>query len=166
MRPSWEEYWLNMCYFVAMRSIDPDTHVGAVCVSDVNTILSIGYNGFCRGMDDGRIDRLERPAKYHWLEHAERNAIYAAARSGISLLGSSLFTLGIPCFDCGRAIVQAGIKKVVVDSVWDVVGGEKWKEHAEGTRQIFSETGVDLVTIIRKTPLLQISGLINGSTVG
>jgi len=49
------------------------------------------------------------------MEHAERNAIYNAARHGTQMEGCTLYVELLPCMDCARAIVQAGIREVVVD---------------------------------------------------
>ena len=57
-------------------------------------------------------ERWERPAKYQYVEHAERNAIYNAARVGTPTLGCSAFVSLAPCVGCARALVQAGIKEV------------------------------------------------------
>jgi len=67
-----------------MRSKDKSTHVGAVVVDDLNIVRSMGYNSFVRGINDDVPERQERPEKYFWFEHAERNAIY---NSQLSLRG-------------------------------------------------------------------------------
>ena len=78
-------------------------------------IVSTGYNSFPRGIDDNVAERQERPEKYFWFEHAERNAIYNAARIGVSTKGCTMFlTCDIPCADCARGIINAGIIKVYV----------------------------------------------------
>ncbi len=59
-------------------------------------------------------ERLERPNKYLWIEHAERNAICNAARAGTSTAGCTLYVELMPCMDCARAVVQAGIIEVVI----------------------------------------------------
>lgn len=56
--------------------------------------------------------RWVRPLKYQYVEHAERNAIYNAARVGTPTLGCSAFVSLAPCVGCARALVQAGIKEV------------------------------------------------------
>jgi dCMP deaminase len=78
-------------------------------------IRTTGYNSFPRGIDDSVAERYERPEKYFWIEHAERNAIYSAARVGIPLNGCTLYLNWMPCMDCARAIIQSGIKRLVVD---------------------------------------------------
>lgn len=74
----------------------------------------MGYNGLPRGVeacDEERHSRVDGK-KYLWFEHAERNAIYSAARSGTSLEGCRIYITAFPCADCSRAIIQAGIVEV------------------------------------------------------
>ncbi len=61
-------------------------------------------------------ERLVRPTKYLWIEHAERNAICNAARAGTATEACTIFVEIMPCMDCARAIVQAGIIEVVVSA--------------------------------------------------
>jgi len=145
---NWNEYFMSMCYLVAMRSKDENTNVGAVIVGPNNEIRSTGYNSFPRNCDDANTDRQVRPEKYYWFEHAERNAIYNAARVGTPLEGCIMYVPGIPCMDCARAIVQSGITAVVTHFVW--MGADtarkNWDEHHKRTIQLFSECNVKLFT--------------------
>lgn len=59
-------------------------------------------------------ERLIRPAKYIWVEHAERNAIYEAARRGVALEGCTMYVQLMPCVDCARGVIQSGIREIVV----------------------------------------------------
>ncbi len=110
---SWERKFYEACKFYASWSKDPTTKVGCIIVSDDNSILVQGYNGVCRGVDD-KEERNERPIKYKFYEHAERNAIFSAARNGITLKGLSIYSLFFPCPECTRAIIQSGLKKLFV----------------------------------------------------
>lgn len=114
---------MNLLGPIAARSKDPNTNVGCVIVGPDNNIRSTGYNSFPRGINDSVPERLERPEKYMWLEHGDRNAIYAAARVGTPLEGCKMYLPGLPCMDCGRAIIQVGIVEVVYDAVWQ----EDWE---------------------------------------
>lgn len=111
-------YYLGMALAAAQASKDRSRKVGAVIIGQEGEVRSTGYNGFPRGVDDDIEARHERPAKYHWTEHAERNAIYQAARVGTPLRGSILVCvaegdgIGV-CSDCARGIIQAGIKMVI-----------------------------------------------------
>jgi dCMP deaminase len=123
MIPHWDEYYLDICKVVAARSKDPNTKLGCVIVGPAHEIRTTGYNSFPRGIRDDVPERLVRPEKYLWIEHAERNAICNAARCGTPLEGCTLYVEIMPCMDCARAIVQAGIVQVVVSS-------ERMKEYS------------------------------------
>ncbi len=142
--PSWDDYFMTMVYLAAMRSKDKRTHIGAVVVGPNNEVRSLGYNGFVRGLNDNVPERNEKPEKYFWFEHAERNAIYNATLCGVSLEECRMYTNGVPCMDCARGIVQSGIREVIYDKKWDDANTEMWREHAERTIEMFKEVGVKL----------------------
>lgn len=96
----------------AERSRDLNTKVGCIVTSPDHVIKANGWNDFPRGVDDTCDHRRQRPLKYMWTEHAERNAIYNAGRSGTSLVGCHMYLRWFPCCDCARAIIQSGIEKV------------------------------------------------------
>jgi dCMP deaminase len=94
-------------------------------------------------------ERLERPTKYLWMEHAERNAIYNAARCGTPLEGCTLYVEIMPCMDCGRALVQAGIREVVISSErMKEYSSEYYNEHFRMVEVLFEEAGIK----IRRVP--------------
>lgn len=109
------ENFLTLCRVIAQRSHDPRTQVGAVVVGPDGEIRSTGFNGLPRGFKDDDPDRLVAPEKYKWFVHAEMNAILNAVRVGVSLKDCDLYITICPCFECAKAIVQAGIKRVIVD---------------------------------------------------
>ena len=117
--PTWDQYYLDICKVVATRSKDPNTQIGCVIIGPNHEIRSTGYNSFPRGIRDDVPERLVRPTKYLWIEHAERNAICNAARAGTATEGCTIYVEIMPCMDCARAVVQAGIVQVVVSaSAW------------------------------------------------
>src|SRR5262245_13035493 len=89
--------------------------VGAVIVGPDKEIRSTGFNGFPRGVRDDVQARHSREtgAKYLWSSHAERNAIYNAARIGVPLKGCTLYVPWFPCVECAKAIIQSGIAELV-----------------------------------------------------
>ncbi len=115
---SWSEYFMGIAHLSGMRSKDPSTQVGACIVSNENKILSVGYNGFPTGCSDDEFpwgregDELE--TKYPYVTHGEMNAILNYR--GGSLEGTKLYVSLFPCNECTKAIIQAGIKKIVYDS--------------------------------------------------
>jgi dCMP deaminase len=110
----WHNYFINLAITVAQKSKDPSTHVGCVLIGPEKQVLSTGYNGFPRGVQEPP-ERWERPNKYNFVEHAERNAIYNAARHGIALRGATAYLNWEPhpCVECTKAFIQAGIVKIV-----------------------------------------------------
>ena len=110
---TWDGKFIGMTDHVAQWSKDKSHKVGCVIVNDKQAILAVGYNGFPRGIDDEVEERHERPAKYKWTEHSERNAIYNAAYEGVSLRDSTAYVNFFPCTDCARGMIQCGVKRVV-----------------------------------------------------
>ena len=141
--PNWDEYYLGICKVVASRSKDPNTQVGCVIVGPAHEIRSTGYNSFPRGIRDDLPERLERPAKYLWIEHAERNAILNAARVGTATEGCTMYVDLMPCMDCGRAIVQAGIVEVAVSADrMSQYTSDYYDQHFGMVEVLFHEAGV------------------------
>jgi len=140
----WGEYFINIAEQVKLKSKDNNTKIGVVIVGKDNEIVSTGYNSFPRGIDDSVEERQEKPEKYFWFEHAERNAIYNAARIGVSTLGTTMYmTCGISCADCARAIINAGISKIVLRSGKGAMS-TKWVESAQRSNQMFKEAGIQI----------------------
>lgn len=144
--PDWDAYFMSMVYLVATKSKDKSSKLGAVIVGPDNEVRTVGYNGFPRGINDDVPGRHQRPEKYLWVEHAERNAIYNAALIGISLKGCKLYTTGTPCAECARAIINTGIKEIIIDSKWnwDRKKQVKWSETVKRSIKMFEEAGVKL----------------------
>lgn len=133
--------YMTIAHAVAGMSKD-DTKVGAVVVGASNEIRSIGYNGAPRGCKADEDDR--RAEKLWWFSHAELNSITNAARVGIPLEGSTLYTTHYPCMDCAKAVVQAGIKKVVVGEMTERFK-TRWAEHIKRSEVLFKECGIEVL---------------------
>lgn len=150
-RPSWDQLYMTMCYLIGMRSKDEHTHVGSVIVDKNNILVSTGYNSLPRHIEiDPEKKRISREngEKYFWMEHAERNAIYNAARRGIELRDCRLYVPWMPCTDCARGIIQTGISDVIVhkngQEFYDKHTNGKWLKSYERTKLMFEEAGVNL----------------------
>jgi dCMP deaminase len=142
----WTDYFLNIAEQIKLKSKDPSTQIGAIIVGDDNEVISTGYNSFPRGLDDSVPERLERPEKYLWIEHAERNAIYNAARIGVSVKGGSIYiTCGLPCIDCARGIINSGIKTVYCKSICTTKNEEMWRENQRKSYEMLTECGVEVI---------------------
>lgn len=140
----WVEYFRGIVHHIKLKSKDERTQIGALIVGKDNEIVSSGYNSFPRGIVDSLSERQERPEKYYWFEHAERNAIYNAARIGVSTKGCTMYlTCGIPCADCCRGIINAGIEKIYCEREGGAKG-EMWDEHSKRSIQMFKEAGVSI----------------------
>ena len=125
----------------ASWSKDPSTKIGAVCIGSKGQVLSTGYNGFPRGIDDSLTRYYDRELKYKMVVHAEMNAIFNATYNGVSLDGSTMYVHGLPvCSDCAKGIIQVGIKRVVMPTQ-EVP--DHWKESWEFTQGMFKEAGVN-----------------------
>lgn len=143
---NWTEYFLNIAESVKEKSKDHRTKIGAVIVGQDKEIVSTGYNSFPRGINDDVEERQQRPEKYFWMVHGEMNAILNAARIGVSTNGCKMYlTCGVPCSNCGRAIINAGIKEVYCKSEDTTLNREKWDEESSKTRQMFEEAGVKIL---------------------
>lgn len=153
MNKNWDARFLRKAKEYGQWSRDTSTKVGCVIVGPDREIRSTGYNDFPRGVNDAIIARRERPLKYLWTEHAERNAIYNAARVGVSLKGCTLYCgstmLGPPCVDCARALIQSGITRVV-GSIGDndpMQWREDWRTSMLVSVEMFNEAGIIFETV-------------------
>lgn len=112
---TWDEYFMGIAVIASMRSKDPMTQVGACIVDDEHKVVSIGYNGMPRNINESSLswDRGEGlDSKYLYVCHAEFNAILNT-RNGSALKNCILYVTLFPCNECAKAIIQVGIKEVV-----------------------------------------------------
>lgn len=135
----WNKWFLGMAEYVSTASKDPSTKVGAVIVDTDRTVVSMGYNGFPRGVEDSPERLNDRETKNLHVVHAERNALLFAHRP---LKGCVLYTTPfMPCAACAGMVIQAGITEVV--SYY--VDNTRWKEQFITSSQMFKEAGVKIV---------------------
>lgn len=144
---TWTRRFLGLADHMAAWSEDRDFHVGAVIVGAGHEVRASGYNGLPRGVsatDPARLDRASGE-KFHWVEHAERNAIYNAARAGTAIQGCTIYVNRFPCADCARGIIQSGIVRVVCPPRPAHDG--KLDHSFAVSETMLAEAGVDLVTV-------------------
>ena len=144
MSEKWHKRFLSLAHEVASWSKD-HVKVGAVVIDDNRNPRGFGYNGVPRNIDDAQLTIWEKPKKHWYFEHAERNVIYACARNGISCDDCTLVVTHWPCCDCTRAIIQSGIKHVVVDSSClqpEGVFWQKWSTQIHESQQMLAQAGV------------------------
>jgi len=139
----WNSYFLDLAKHISTASKDTSTKVGAVLVGLNKEVISVGYNGLPRGAYDDLPERQVRPEKLFWYEHAERNAIYNAARVGISLSGSTAYVTLCPCMDCARGLIQSSIKRVVCPEP-DLDKYSSWADQFKKAEVLYRECGVEL----------------------
>jgi len=145
VRPSWDEYFIEIANTVSKRATCNRGRSGCVIVKDRQILVS-GYVGSPVGLphcdevghqmkkmlhEDGSISE-------HCVRtvHAEQNAICQAAKRGIALEGSTLYCRMTPCRVCAMLIINCGIKRVVCE--------KKYHAGAE-SEDMFAKAGVELV---------------------
>ena len=112
-RASWDEYFMNIARVVATRATCDRKHVGAVLVRD-RTILSTGYNGSIRGLPHcSEVGHMMEDGHCVATVHAEANAIIQAAKNGVAIEGSTIYTTASPCWPCFKLIANAGCHRIV-----------------------------------------------------
>lgn len=137
----WDEYFMGLAMLSAERSKDPNTQVGACIVNEAHKVVALGYNGMPRGVKDSDMpweregDFLD--TKYAYVCHSELNAIL---NSVANTEGCTIYVTLFPCNECAKAIVQAGIKRVVYanDKYADTDG-------TKASKRIFDRCGVEYV---------------------
>lgn len=139
--PDWDWRFLSLSELVASWSKDGSTKVGCVIVDPLNRIVSLGYNGFPRGVDDAEERYADRDFKKLAIVHAEANAVAFAKRD---LTGCTIYTTPFqPCSSCAGLIVQSGITRVVAPPT-PLDKADRWKDSFDAAKLIFSESGVTL----------------------
>jgi dCMP deaminase len=140
-KDKWNAWFIGLAKYVATASKDPSTKVGAVIIDEERRIVSCGYNGLPRGVEDN-FDRLtNRDVKYKMIVHAERNALLFA-RGPVK--NCTLYTYPMmPCGPCASMVIQAGIKKVVAP----LSDNPRWQEDMKLSMEMFAEAGVEVVLL-------------------
>lgn len=135
--------WLRLTFDTAARhSDDPSTQNGAILVSE-RGFIAVSANEFPSGLQVTK-HRVQRPEKYRWIEHAERGAIYAAARRGVKTDGSVLYCCWFACPECARAIIAAGVREVVGHVRTRQATPGRWLMDVERGERMLTEAGVGM----------------------
>ena len=150
MSKRWDRHFLQLCLDHARMSKDPSTRVGSIIVGPDREIVSAGFNGFPRGIEDSQERLNDRDTKLRLIVHGEMNAILAAARVGTRLKGCTLYLGatddtglvwgGPPCTRCTVEIIQAGIAEVVSWSPKSVPS--RWHDDIAFARTLLDEAGL------------------------
>ena len=148
MSIKWRNRFLQRAKEASEWSKDPSRQIGAVIVDPVKkNILSSGYNGFPRGINDTEERLNNRELKYQLVCHAEMNCLYNASYIGACLDGSFIYVYGLPiCNECAKGVIQVGIRHAVVWVEGDI--SQRWLDAWELTKEMFDEVGITYELIV------------------
>lgn len=133
---NWDKRFLGLAEHVSSWSKDPRTKVGAVIVRPNRTVVSVGYNGFPRGMTDLPPRYEDKDEKYSRIVHAEMNAILHSTEK---LEGYTLYTWPfMTCDRCAVAVIQSGITRVVSPRCPEELL-ERWGESFKKSKEYYLE---------------------------
>ncbi len=136
-RPSWDEYFLKLAMLASERSTCPRMHVGCVFVRD-KFVLATGYNGSLPGLPHcEEVGCLIVDNHCVRTNHAEINALSQAVTHGVNIKGSTAYITNMSCTTCAKALIAAGIKRVVVFSEY----------HDTLATKFYTESGVEIVKL-------------------
>jgi dCMP deaminase len=156
VRPSWDEYFMQVADAISQRATCDRGRSGCVIARD-RQLLVTGYVGSPAGLphcDDvghqlKKIVHEDGHVTQHCVRtvHAEQNAICQAAKLGVSINGATLYCRMTPCRTCAMLIINCGIVRVVC---------EKRYHAAEESEKMFEQAGVVLEYVSRE--ILEYSG--------
>lgn len=146
---------MRLAYSLASQSPDLSTQTAAIILSRSGHILGAAANTLPRGVEITNERLSARPLKYSVTEHAERNAIYMAAKYGEPTAGATMVALWAACSDCARAIIQSGIATLVTHSFYTphrhethssrmVSGTKSWGADIDIALQMLEEARVNV----------------------
>lgn len=135
----WDRWFLGLAEYVSTASKDPSTRTGAVLVDGDRRVVSVGYNGFPRGVEDSEARLGDRKTKYDLTVHCEINAILFSGRAAA---GCTVYTWPFgSCTRCAVQVVQAGIVRCVAP-VCPPDRVERWGKDLDQARRLLDEAGV------------------------
>jgi dCMP deaminase len=130
---------------VASMSKDPSTKVGALALDKNFNIISTGYNGFPRGVNDDPARYADRETKLRLVSHAEQNLIAQAAYGGRSLKGATLLVSSLfPCSNCAKSIIQSGVVRVISPHP---SCEPRWAVESKWATILFDEAQVEIIHV-------------------
>lgn len=123
-RPGWDEYFMNIADAVSLRMSCDRARIGAIVVTPDKRIVSAGYGGAPSGWPScdevgHQMQQINGRESCIRTVHSEENAIVTAARHGVALDGSTLYTTASTCYDCFKMAAQAGIKRIVYGQLYN-----------------------------------------------
>ena len=142
MSLNWQNL-LKIAYTKAQESTNPSTWNGAILIDDKGNVVLSAVNSFPERVAETQ-ERQNKPLRYKFSVHAERNVIYQAARLGIKTEGLTMICPWAACTDCAQGIIQAGIKRLVVHKQ-ALDRSIHWKEDIEFASIMLREAGVEII---------------------
>ena len=151
----WDMRHYMLALHVSTWSKDPTTQVGAVIVGKRRRDIAIGYNGFPPGIEDLPERYMDRPTKYLFTQHAERNVLDNAR---FDCADATLVTTMFPCAECTKSLISKGIRRLVtcpVPAPLEERGRHvpTWRDSVPASIQMLKEAGVT-VLYVGKEPVL------------
>jgi len=140
MTEKWDKRFLELAKLISTWSKDPSTKVGCVIINSSRSIISTGYNGFPRGIEDSDERLNNRELKYSIVCHAEENALLHAANIGVSLKNCIAYCTWPPCTRCARSLIQVGVKEIVYPD--NITIPERWINDFKLSDSLFNEAAV------------------------
>lgn len=137
----WHKYFIGLARYISTASKDPSTQTGAVIVDPDYRVVSMGYNGLPRGVEDTDERLNNRELKYKIIVHCERNAMLFARQD---LRGCRLYTWPfMSCAACASMVIQSGITEVVAPRS----NNPRWIEDFNLSTELFGEAGVSMTLL-------------------
>lgn len=136
--------YLRNAYCLARQSKDPSNQNGATVISNTGEVIATGNNNFPVGVEFTKERSEVRPNKYRYFEHAERAALYQAARTGRRTFGSTMYVPWAACCDCARGIINAGVSTVVMHDARMQMTPERWQSSVNEALEMLVEGRVTL----------------------
>jgi dCMP deaminase len=135
---------MRMAYeMAASGSDDPSTQNAAVVVPEADLPYYIVSANRLPGAVERTPRRLERPAKYKYMIHAEEGCILIAAKQGVTVLGGTMVCPWACCLPCARKIVDVGIRRLIVHKERHDVPSD-WDDEIREAWMLLNEGGVEI----------------------
>ena len=138
----WDLRFLKIAHEVKSWSKDPSTKCGCVLVKD-RRVIATGYNGFPANISDSLDRYANRDFKLAAVVHAEKNALFNAAKNGATTEGSTAYVTLHPCSQCAAALIQAGVSMVVCPNPH--TAPERWRENFLLANDLLHEAGLTVI---------------------
>lgn len=137
--------YLKNAYSISLQSRDTSNQNGSVLVSSQGEIIGTGVNNFAIGVKFTRERAETRPDKYRYFDHAERWSIYQAARAGNKVFGSTLYCPWAACCGCAIAIINSGVRTLVMHHERMQMTPERWQDDINEALSMLEEADVTLL---------------------